>query len=201
MKLKSAIKHHMALTTLVLIVLAIVSYIGVVWWSFEAYRAYKDRKLLEYPESMRGYIDIWYQYTIYGRIAGYATAALLFVIGAIMIVFSCMSILNAVKKVNRKTVFAVAYIVCALIAFGLFFNYSYSQFEEYDAVQRAEWVARGFSAEFYDGYVREGMGMTVYGRNVMIFGPALIFGGLIGALVLRHAKKRRIVVPSFTCVF
>jgi uncharacterized membrane protein (DUF485 family) len=89
-----------------------------------------------------------------------------------------------VKKVNRKTVFAVAYIVCALIAFGLFFNYSYSQYEEYDAIQRAKWIARGWSAELYDGYVREGIGATVYGRNVTNFGLVLIFGGLIGAFVL-----------------
>jgi di/tricarboxylate transporter len=97
MKLESAIKQHMALTALVLIVIAIISYIGVVWWSFEAYRAYKDRTLSKYPESIRPWMDIFYDSTIYGRIAGYATAALLFVIGAIMIVFSCMSILNAHK--------------------------------------------------------------------------------------------------------
>ena len=104
---------------------------------------------------------------------------------------------RVVKKVNRKAVFVVAYIVCALIAFGLFLNYSYSQLEEYDAIQRAKWIARGFSAEFYDGYVREGRGMT---ENVVKFGLALIFGGLIGATVLtaisgvlgeRHTKKKK----------
>jgi hypothetical protein len=83
-----------------------------------------------------------------------------------------------------KIVFAVAYIIGALIAFRLFFDYSYSQYEEYDAAQRARWIARGWSAEEYDGYVREGFLPTVYGRNVINFGLALIFGGLIGAFIL-----------------
>ena len=71
---------------------------------------------------------------------------------------------------NRKIVFAVACIVAALVAYVLFINYSYSQYEEYDAIQRAEWIARGWSAELYDGYAREGIFATVYGSNVTNFG-------------------------------
>ena len=95
MKLKSAIEHHIALTAMVLIVIAVISYIGVVWWSFAAFHAYKDRELLKYPESIRPWMDIWYDSTIYSRIADYATVALPFVIVAIIIVCRYISERNA----------------------------------------------------------------------------------------------------------
>ena len=88
-------------------------------------------------------------------------------------------------KVNKKTVFVVAYIVVAFVAYVLFFNYNYSKFKEGEAINEAWWIARGdVNLEFYHGYVQEGFFSKVYGRNVVNVGIALIFGGSIGALVL-----------------
>ena len=94
---------------------------------------------------------------------------------------------------NRKTVFVAAYIIVVVVAFlayALLYNYSYSKYEEWVAIQEAKWIARGFSAEFYLKYVQEGGFLsTVWGKNVISVGFALILGSTIGAIVL-------FVIPS-----
>jgi len=73
-------------------------------------------------------------------------------------------------KVNRKIVFAVAYIIVALIAYTLFVKYSYAKYDDYTAIKRAEWIAAGHSAEDYDNYAQEPFRFTVYGRNMVTVG-------------------------------
>ena len=91
-------------------------------------------------------------------------------------------------KTYKKIIFVAAYIiviVVAFLAYALFYNYNYSKYEEYEATQEAKWIARGFSAEFYWKYVYEGGFLsTVWGKNVMTVGFAMILGSMIGAIVL-----------------
>ena len=84
-------------------------------------------------------------------------------------------------KVNKKIVFAVAYIVGALIAYLFFIEYSVKKHQEEVEIRTAEWVARtGLPAYLYDDFFFT----SVYGRNVVAVGTTLIYGGLIGAFVL-----------------
>jgi hypothetical protein len=85
-------------------------------------------------------------------------------------------------KVNKKIVFAVAYIVVALIGYTLFTKYSFSKYEEERAILEAEFAARfpslkGFEPDYF-------FLSSVWGRNVVWVGLALVFGGLVVAFVL-----------------
>jgi len=88
---------------------------------------------------------------------------------------------------SGKIVFAVAYIVVALIAYCFFFDYSVRKWREEYAALEAEWVAKypslkGYGPEYF-------FFSSVWGRNVVWGGIALVFGGPIGALVLLRISR------------
>lgn len=93
-------------------------------------------------------------------------------------------------KVSVKFVYVVACIV-VVSAYLYFLDYSFAEWREYDDIRRAESIAREGSPDFYDKYEREGFGMTVYGRNVVNVGLALMFAGLISTFLLAAIWKSK----------
>ena len=85
-------------------------------------------------------------------------------------------------KVNKKIAFAVVYIVCALVGYLYFIDYSVKRYQEDVAIQEAEWIAAGHSPQWFEpDYF---FGNSVYGRNVHLVGAVLVVAGSIGASVL-----------------
>ncbi len=84
-------------------------------------------------------------------------------------------------KVNKRIVFAVAYIVAALIGYTLFVKYSLSIYEEERAILEAEYAAKGYDPRWFEYFF---LLDSAHGRNVVWVGLALAFGGLVGAFVL-----------------
>jgi len=77
-------------------------------------------------------------------------------------------------KVNKKTVFAAAYVVVALVAYAPFVKYSFSKCREEYALLEAEWVARypslkGFEPDYF-------FMSSLWGRNVVTVGSLLGLG-------------------------
>ncbi len=81
---------------------------------------------------------------------------------------------------NKKKALAVTYIICAIVAFLLFFKYSHDKYVEEYAIRAAEWEARtGSSAAWYEYFWAE----SVYRRNVLYFGLALVLVSAFLAIV------------------
>lgn len=76
-------------------------------------------------------------------------------------------------KVNKKIVFAVAYIVGALIAYPLFVKYSLSKYEEERAILEAEYAAMGHDPRWFEYFF---LLDSVHGRNVVAVGWVLGLG-------------------------
>jgi hypothetical protein len=89
-------------------------------------------------------------------------------------------------KANKKTIFAIAYIVVALIAYMLFVKHSVSKYEEELAIRTAEWVAKGCDPRWYDYFFFE----SIYYKNVIWVGCILGIGSpLVLLAVFRVLDK------------
>ena len=101
-------------------------------------------------------------------------------------------------RINKKIVFAAAYIVVALVGYALFVKYSLSKYEEERAILEAEYAAMGHDPRWFEYFFFYD---SVHGRNVVWVGGALVFGGLIGAFVLLTIsgalKERRAHVHDY----
>jgi len=89
--------------------------------------------------------------------------------------------------VNKRIVFAVAYIVGALIAYLYFIDYSVKKHQEEVDIKSAEWTARtGLPAYLYDDFFIT----SVYGRNVVNVGLALGLGSPFVILAMFRVLDR-----------
>jgi len=94
--------------------------------------------------------------------------------------------------VGKKIVFAVAYIVCALFAYGFFFDFSMKKYQEEYAILEAEWIAMGRDPRWMEYWFFD----SVWGKGAVGVGIALLSGGLIGEFIILsvsdvRSKKRK----------
>lgn len=90
---------------------------------------------------------------------------------------------------SRKTVLVVVYIVVALVAYYFFFDWNIRKWrEELDAMTAEFWARhpdmKGFEPDYFFFY-------SVWGRNAVWGGIALLFGSIITAFVLEKASEMR----------